>query len=69
MTGRSSPVGLTTLALLVALCLAGAVSACSAVRPAAPSPGTEQSPIRLGLPPASRPETVLAHGAPLARLV
>lgn len=63
------PSSLVGLALLVAVCLASAMSACSTARPTTPSPGTERTSIRLGLPPASTPGTVLAHGAPLARLV
>lgn len=57
------------LCSLVAVFAVSGMLACSAVRPAAPSPGTELGPIRLGLPPARRPETALGHGAPLARLV
>ena len=57
------------LCSLIAVFAVSGMLACSAVRPAAPSSGTELSPIRLGLPPAKRPETALVHGAPLARLV
>lgn len=68
--GAASP-SRCVLVLRVVVAVFGllAVSACSAVRSTAPAPGTELGQIRLGLPPASRPETALGHGAPLARLV
>ena len=52
-------VGLTTVVLV----------ACSAVRSAPPPPGAEPTAIRLGMPPASKPDAVALHGATLARLV
>ncbi len=62
-----SPLRLAVILLLMSL-LPAAV-ACSVVRPATPPPGSERTPIRLALPPASAPDRVLAHGAPLARLL
>ncbi|MDP8923060.1 MAG: PhnD/SsuA/transferrin family substrate-binding protein [Chloroflexota bacterium] len=63
----SSPLALASAVGLIVAALFAA--ACSTVRPAAPSPGTEPTRIRLALPATSTPDTALAHGTPLARLI